>query len=143
MICKPILVTHPLYSHRRIFDLTQYLVTMKKLLTVAVAAMTLAGTVNAQALKGDIKAAESKVAMCIGCHAIPGYRISYPEIYTVPLIGGQNAAYIVSALQAYKKGERKHPTMRGIAGTLTDQDMADIAEYYAAQTSATTINKLK
>jgi cytochrome c553 len=51
---------------------------MKKLLTVAVAAMTLAGTVNAQALKGDIKAAESKVAMCIGCHAIPGYRISYP-----------------------------------------------------------------
>ncbi len=115
---------------------------MKKLQTVAVAAMTLAGTVNAQTA-GNAKAAESKVAMCIGCHAIPGYRISYPEIYTVPLLGGQNAAYIVSALQAYKKGERKHPTMRGIAGTLTDQDMADIAEYYAAQTSATTINKLK
>ena len=115
---------------------------MKKLLTVAVAAMTLAGTVNAQTV-GNAKAAEPKVAMCIGCHAIPGYQISYPEIYTVPLLGGQNAAYIVSALQAYKKGERKHPTMRGIAGTLTDQDMADIAEYYAAQTSATTINKLK
>jgi cytochrome c553 len=46
-------------------------------------------------------------------------------------------------LQAYKKGERKHPTMRGIAGSLTDQDMADLAVYYAAQTSATTINKLK
>ena len=126
-----------------IFDLTQYLVTMKKLLTVAVAAMTLAGTVNAQGVKGDIKAAESKVAMCIGCHAIPGYRASFPEIYTVPLIGGQNAEYIVAALQAYKKGERKHPTMRGIAGSLTDQDMADLAVYYAAQTSATTINKLK
>ena len=135
----------PLIRYTRIeeiFDLTQYLVTMKKLLTVAVAAMTLAGTVNAQTV-GNAKAAEPKVAMCIGCHAIPGYRISYPEIYTVPLLGGQNAAYIVSALQAYKKGERKHPTMRGIAGTLTDQDMADIAEYYAAQTSATTINKLK
>jgi len=125
-----------------IFDLTQYLVTMKKLLTVAVAAMTLAGTVNAQ-VKGDIKAAESKVAMCIGCHAIPGYRSSFPEIYTVPVIGGQNAEYIVAALQAYKKGERKHPTMRGIAGSLTDQDMANLAVYYAAQTSATTINKLK
>ena len=42
---------------------------MKKLLTVAVAAMTLAGTVNAQTA-GNAKAAESKVAMCIGCHAI-------------------------------------------------------------------------
>jgi cytochrome c553 len=136
----------PLIRYTRIeeiFDLTQYLVTMKKLLTVAVAAMTLAGTVNAQGVKGDIKAAESKVAMCIGCHAIPGYRSSFPEIYTVPMIGGQNPEYIVAALQAYKKGERKHPTMRGISGSLTDQDMADLAVYYAAQTSATTINKLK
>jgi cytochrome c553 len=126
-----------------IFVVTRYLVTMKKLLIVAVAAMTLAGTVNAQGVKGDVKAAESKVAMCIGCHAIPGYRSSFPEIYTVPMIGGQNAEYIVAALQAYKKGERKHPTMRGIAGSLTDQDMADLAVYYAAQSSATTINKLK
>jgi cytochrome c553 len=135
----------PLIRYTRIeeiFDLTQYLVTMKKLLIVAVATMTLAGAVNAQ-VKGDIKAAESKVAMCIGCHAIPGYRSSFPEIYTVPVIGGQNAEYIVAALQAYKKGERKHPTMRGIAGSLTDQDMADLAVYYSAQTSATTINKLK
>ena len=144
-----ILISEPISSLIRytrieeIFALTQYLVTMKKLLTVAVAAMTLAGTVNAQGVKGDIKAAESKVAMCIGCHAIPGYRSSFPEIYTVPMIGGQNAEYIVAALQAYKKGERKHPTMRGIAGSLTDQDMANLAVYYAAQTSATTINKLK
>jgi cytochrome c553 len=116
---------------------------MKKLLTVAVAAMTLAGTVNAQTITGDAKAAEAKVAMCIGCHAIPGYRASFPEIYSVPLLGGQNAGYIVSALQAYKKGDRKHPTMRSIAASLSDQDMADISEYYAAQTSATTINKLK
>lgn len=116
---------------------------MKKLLTVAVAAMTLAGAVNAQTITGDAKAAEAKVAMCIGCHAIPGYRASFPEIYSVPLLGGQNAGYIVSALQAYKKGDRKHPTMRSIAASLSDQDMADISEYYAAQTSATTINKLK
>jgi cytochrome c553 len=61
----------------------------------------------------------------------------------VPLLGGQNAAYIVASLQAYKKGERKHPTMRSIAASLSDQDMADIAEYYATQSSATTINKLK
>jgi cytochrome c553 len=58
-------------------------------------------------------------------------------------LGGQNAAYIAASLQAYKKGERKHPTMRSIAASLSDQDMADIAEYYATQTAATTINKLK
>ena len=125
------------------FDLTQYLVATKKLLTIAVAAMTLAGTVNAETIVGDAKAAEAKVAMCIGCHAIPGYRASFPEIYSVPLLGGQNAGYIVAALQAYKKGDRKHPTMRSIAASLSDQDMADIGEYYASQTSATTINKLK
>ena len=125
------------------FDLSQYLVTMKKLLTVAIATISMVGAVNAQEIKGNAQAAEAKVSMCIGCHAIPGYRSSFPEIYTVPLLGGQNAAYITAALQAYKKGERKHPTMRSIAGSLSDQDMADIAEYYAAQNAATTINKLK
>ena len=124
------------------FDLSQYLVTMKKLLTV-VAAISMVGAVQAQEVKGDAKAAEAKVGMCIGCHAFPGYRASFPEIYTVPLLGGQNAAYITAALQAYKKGERKHPTMRSIAASLSDKDMADIAEYYSTQTSATTINKLK
>jgi len=127
----------------QIFDLTQYLVTMKKLLTVAIAAAALAGTAQAQTIQGNAKAAEAKVAMCIGCHAIPGYRVAYPEIYSVPMLGGQSAPYIVAALQAYKKGERKHPTMRAIAGSLSDQDMADIAEYYSAQTPATPMNKLK
>jgi len=48
----------------------------------------------------------------------------------VPMISGQSAKYIVAALNAYKKGERKHPTMRGIAASLTDADMADLAAYY-------------
>ena len=106
---------------------------MKKLLFVAVAAMTLAGTVNAQGVKGDVKAAESKVAMCIGCHAIPGYKATFPEVYQVPMIGGQSAKYIENALKAYRKGDRKHPSMRGIAGSLSDQDIADLAAYYAQQ----------
>ena len=50
--------------------------------------------------------------MCIGCHSIPGYQASFPEVYKVPMIAGQSAKYIVAALNAYKKGERKHPTMR-------------------------------
>jgi len=106
---------------------------MKKLLTsmfaLAVASVT-AFSVHAQEIKGDAKAGEQKIAMCIGCHGIKGYQASFPEIYRVPMISGQNAKYIVSSLNAYKKGERKHPTMRGIADTLTEQDMADLGAYY-------------
>jgi cytochrome c553 len=87
-------------------------------------------SVHAQEIKGDAKAGEQKIAMCIGCHGIKGYQASFPEIYRVPMISGQNAKYIVSSLNAYKKGERKHPTMRGIADTLTEQDMADLGAYY-------------
>ena len=80
---------------------------------------------------GNPKAAENKVAQCIGCHGIAGYKASFPEVYSVPMIGGQSAKYIENALKAYKKGERKHPTMRGIATSLTEQDMADLAAYYS------------
>jgi cytochrome c553 len=90
-------------------------------------------TAQAQSAKPAHTAIESKVAMCIGCHGIKGYQASFPEIHKVPMISGQGAKYIVAALTAYKKGERKHPTMRGIAGSLTDQDMADIAAYYEQQ----------
>jgi cytochrome c553 len=84
-----------------------------------------------QEIKGDAKAGETKIAMCIGCHGIPGYQASFPEVYKVPKISGQGAKYISNALTAYKKGERKHPTMRGIADTLSDQDIADISAYYS------------
>lgn len=76
---------------------------------------------------------QKKAAMCIGCHGIPGYQASFPEVYKVPMIAGQSAPYIVAALAAYKKGERKHPTMRGMANGLTDADMADVAAFYEKQ----------
>ena len=79
------------------------------------------------------QAGEKKAAMCIGCHGIPDYKASFPEIYRVPMIAGQSAKYIVSALGQYKKGDRKHPTMRAIAASLTEQDMADLAAFYAAE----------
>lgn len=78
----------------------------------------------------DAAAGEKKAAMCIGCHGIPGYQASFPQVHKVPKISGQNAKYIVSSLAAYKKGDRKHPTMRAIAGSLSDQDMADLGAYY-------------
>ena len=112
---------------------------MNKLLTsmfaLAVASVT-AVSAHAQEIKGDAKAAEQKIAMCIGCHGIKGYQNSFPEIHKVPMISGQSAGYIVSSLNAYKKGDRKHPSMRGIAASLTEQDMADLGAFYASQAAA-------
>ena len=102
---------------------------LTSIITLAVSSVT-ASIAFAQDVKDDAKAAEQKIAMCIGCHGIKGYQASFPEVYKVPMISGQNAKYIVAALNAYKKGERKHPTMRGIAESLTEQDMADVAAYY-------------
>ncbi|WP_217426010.1 c-type cytochrome [Polynucleobacter arcticus] len=108
------------------------------------AALALVGfAAQAQDVKGSAQAGQGKVWLCIGCHAIPDYRADYPLVYKVPMIGGQNAAYIAGSLAAYKKGERKHPTMRAIAASLSDQDMADIGEYYAAQTTSSPKNPLK
>jgi cytochrome c553 len=100
------------------------------------ALLALAGVAQFSAaadIKGDAKAAENKVAMCIGCHGIVGYKASFPEVYRVPMLGGQSEKYITSALNAYKKGDRNHPTMRGIAAGLSDQDIADVSAYYAQQ----------
>lgn len=106
---------------------------MIKTLTTTLLALTLgAGFSMAHAQDGNAEAGAKKVAQCIGCHGIPGYQMSFPEVHKVPMISGQNAAYIVASLQAYKKGDRKHPTMRGIAASLSDQDMADIGAYYEA-----------
>lgn len=78
----------------------------------------------------DVQAGANKVAACAGCHAIPGYRASFPEVHRVPKIAGQTAAYIEASLRAYRSGDRLHPTMRSVAAALSDQDMADIAAYY-------------
>ena len=106
-----------------------------KISVLAVSFVTV--TAFAQDIQGDAKAGQSKNAMCVGCHGIQGYQASFPEIHKVPMISGQSAKYIVSSLNAYKKGERKHPSMRGIAETLTDQDIADLAAYYSASGVAT------
>ena len=106
----------------------------KLLLTISAVIVASVTTLSASAqeITGDVKAGEKKIDACIGCHGIVGYQSSFPEVHKVPKISGQSAKYIVSALNAYKKGDRKHPTMRGMAGSLSDQDIADVAAYYAA-----------
>jgi cytochrome c553 len=75
--------------------------------------------------------AMQKKSMCEGCHGIPDYRTAFPDVYTVPKLGGQSAAYIAKALHDYKSGARKHPTMIGIAASLSDQEINDLAAFYA------------
>jgi cytochrome c553 len=91
----------------------------------------IAGLAGAADVAGNPQAAQGKLSMCVGCHGIPGYKSSYPEVYQVPMLGGQSARYLENALKEYQKGERNHPTMRGIAASLSEQDIADLAAYYA------------
>jgi cytochrome c553 len=108
---------------------------MNKFLLSVSAALVASVTVfaaHAEGVQGDAQAGAKKNAMCIGCHGIVGYQASFPEVYKVPKISGQSGKYIASALNAYKKGERKHPSMKGIAVTLTEQDIADLAAFYEA-----------
>jgi cytochrome c553 len=95
------------------------------------AATPLATAQQPAAPTGNAEAAKAHVSMCTGCHTIPGYQSAFPQVYRVPKLGGQSAKYIEAALQSYKKGERNHPTMKAIAAGLTEQQMADIAAYYA------------
>lgn len=99
-------------------------------LLMAVLCVVGAGTWAQAAVQGDAAAGRIQFESCRGCHAIPGYRNAYPS-YVVPKLGGQHADYIVSALKAYRDGQRQHPTMQAQAGSLTDQDMRDIAAYLA------------
>ena len=82
---------------------------------------------------GDPVAGKQKNYQCQGCHGIPGWKTAFPEVYSVPKLGGQHPAYIISSLKAYKRGERDHPTMRAIAADLSEKDMEDIAAHYGTE----------
>jgi cytochrome c553 len=86
----------------------------------------------AAAAKGDATAGRQKaVAICSGCHGIPGTKTAFPEVYSVPRIGNQNEAYLVAALRGYRSGERYNSTMKALASALTEKEVLDIAAYYA------------
>ncbi len=81
--------------------------------------------------KGDPEAGKVKSYTCTGCHGIPGYKNVYPTFH-VPKLGGQNEAYLVASLKAYRDGERDHKTMVLQSEALSDEDIADIAAYFAS-----------
>ena len=107
----------------------------RMLLLAAMSAMSLSAVAQDKNAGGKTGApnapTEAPVSMCIGCHAIPGYQASFPQVYRVPKIGGQSQQYIEAALKAYRQGDRNHPTMTGVAKGLTDAQIASVAAYYA------------
>jgi cytochrome c553 len=106
---------------------------MKAIRWLLICAATVGAIAVAQEKKtgAPARSTEPPVSMCIGCHAIPGYQASFPQVYRVPKIGGQSQQYIESALKAYRQGDRSHPTMSGVAKGLTDEQIAQVAAYYA------------
>jgi cytochrome c553 len=82
------------------------------------------------ALNGDAERGAVLGQTCTGCHGIPNYYNANPA-YPVPRLGGQNADYIEIALQGYRRGTRGHETMQAQASSLSDQDIADVAAYFA------------
>ncbi len=80
---------------------------------------------------GDVARGENRGETCLGCHGVASYTNVYPT-YKVPKLGGQHPEYMVAALKGYRSGERSHGTMRAQAANLSDQDIEDIAAYFAS-----------
>ena len=105
---------------------------MKRILSIGVVAAGIALVPGAPAYaEGDAAKGRVKAITCMGCHGIPGYHNAYPN-YPVPRVGGQHQEYIVIALKAYRSGKRGHKTMQAQAASLSEQDMLDIAAYFAS-----------
>jgi cytochrome c553 len=93
--------------------------------------MTLAVICSARAFAaGDAERGKALSYTCLGCHGIENYKNVYPT-YSVPELRGQHAAYLATALKEYRGGERSHATMHQQAASLSDQEIEDIAVYFA------------
>ena len=93
--------------------------------------LALAGAAAGQPI-GDVEAGRDKAQACIACHGETGAA----DNPAFPMLAGQHADYLVHALEAYKSGDRQNAIMNGQAAALTDEDMRDLAAFYAAQEPA-------
>ncbi len=99
---------------------------LRKAALLAICAMATAPAAAA----GDAVAGKDKAFTCMGCHGVPSYTNAYPT-YHVPRLAGQHAQYLSAALHAYRDGKRAHATMHAQAVDLSDQDIEDIAAFFA------------
>lgn len=101
-----------------------------------VAAFLVCGLLAASAWAGgDPAAGKEKSTVCAGCHGVDGNS----TIGANPRLAGQYESYLYHALRQYKDGRRDSLLMAGMVANLTDQDLEDLAAYYASQDSGTLI----
>ncbi len=100
---------------------------MIKRIAMVVAACALAGNVFAA---GDAEAGQGKTVACGACHGADGNSL----VPSFPKLAGQHAGYLLKQMQDIKSGARPVPTMAGQLDAMSDQDLADIAAYFASQT---------
>ncbi|HTP46652.1 MAG TPA: c-type cytochrome [Casimicrobiaceae bacterium] len=99
---------------------------MKRMLVLALV-FGLLGIVGAAEGAGDAAAGKTKAASCAGCHGANGEGVNQ-----TPKLAGRPEAEFIQALQDYKSGKRPNAVMKTFAAKLSDQDMANLAAYYAA-----------
>ncbi|HLR17197.1 MAG TPA: c-type cytochrome [Alcanivoracaceae bacterium] len=99
--------------------------------SLRLAALLIAGLFASNAIAaGNIEAGKTKSATCAACHSVDGNSPSS----AFPKIAGQGAPYMVKQLKDYKAGVREDATMFGMTAALSEQDMEDLAAYFASQT---------
>ena len=99
-------------------------VTMLKKISIALVGLVMANA----AVAADVEAGKAKAAVCVACHGVNG--ISAVDIY--PNLAGQKAAYVVKQLKAFRSGARNEPQMTPFVMALTDEEMENLAAYYAS-----------
>jgi len=102
---------------------------MRSIATIVCSTLLLAGS-GAVLAGGDAAAGKTKAATCGGCHGANGISAA-PDVN--PSLAGMDEASLVEAIQEYKDGTRDHATMKVMVMSLSDEDIADIAAFYASQ----------
>ena len=102
---------------------------MKQAVIIACMAV-LAGTTAVTAAGGDPVAGKARAAICSTCHGVDG---NSPDPEVNPSLAGMDENYLFTATKAYANGEREHEIMRAMLLDFSDQDIANIAAFYASQ----------
>lgn len=105
---------------------------MKPIFVMAVTAALMIPAAASLA-EGNPTAGKEKATACAGCHGPDGNSTS-PQF---PRLAGQYPDYLVQALKEYQTGERSNPIMKGMAASLSPEDMADVAAYFSSQNGVT------
>lgn len=100
---------------------------MKRQILTLLSAVALATVANVSIAGGNAAAGKAKSATCAGCHGQNG--ISMVPMY--PNLAGQKEAYLAKQITNFREGVRKDPSMNAMVKTLTDEDINNLAAYYA------------